>query len=140
MMKVKGLIERKRESLQYFVSQLMSSEVKRYIGKIFLFGSVASGKIREDSDVDLLILCFDKINLVLERCIDVRMETYFRYSESVEPLIYPIEVMRNPTSYFLYRISRYGEEVYGMQENELKKQEAKNYLILASEYLVVEKE
>lgn len=139
-MKVNELVEKKRESLHYFVSQLMNAETRKYIGKIFLFGSVVSGQVREESDIDLLILCFDKTDLVLDKCIDLQMETYYRYSESVEPLIYPIEIARNPDSYFLYRVTRYGEEVYGMEENELKRHEAENYLTLACEYLEGAKE
>lgn len=129
------LITEKRQALSFFADYLLQSQAKEYVGKIFLFGSLAKGRVKAESDVDVLIVCLNNLKAVTEVCLDAQMETYYRFSESVEPLISPIEVLVNPDSYFLYRAIKYGEEVYSMDEKKLKLEEAKNYLLLADDYL-----
>lgn len=139
-MKTESLIKKKRAALQYFINQLINTKAKEHIGKIFLFGSLSKGRIKEDSDIDLLVFCTSKTDLVFEECLDLQLDTYSKHLESVEPLVYPVEMMKSPDSYFFYRVAKYGEEVYGMDEDRLKIQEAKNYLSLAEEYLEGAKE
>ena len=45
--------ERKRSALAYFVEELLKKASGK-IGKIYLFGSLARGTAREESDVDVL--------------------------------------------------------------------------------------
>lgn len=110
-------------------------EAGENIAKIILFGSVARGNPARESDVDLLVFCTQNLDEMADLCADLQMETYYKYSESIEALVYPIEVLRKPGSYFLYRAINYGEEVYSMNEEELKIQEARNLLRLAEEYI-----
>ncbi|MCM8784612.1 MAG: HEPN domain-containing protein [Candidatus Omnitrophica bacterium] len=133
-------IKNKEEALDFFISKLINSEAEKYVGKIYLFGSLNRRKVTPESDVDLLIFCLRNIDYILNIICDLQMETYWQYSESIEPLLYPIEMLRYPNNYFLYRIIKYGKEVYSMNEEELKREEAKNYLILAKEYLEGAKE
>lgn len=132
---LKPLKDKKKEALKYFVERLLSGQLKDHIAKIVLFGSVAKGTAKRDSDVDVLIFATKMLEEVSNVCAEAQMETYFEYSESVEPLIYPLEKLRIPGSYFLYRAINYGEEVYSMDEERLKMEEIKNYLQLAEEYL-----
>lgn len=128
------LMVKKQAALAYFVKYLLESRVKAQIAKIVLFGSVAKDSAQEHSDVDVLVLGTDGLNELADRCAEAQLETYVRYSESVEPLVYSLEDLRAP-SYFLYRATRYGKEVYIMKEEELKRSEARNYLSLSEEYL-----
>ena len=113
---------------------LLQSQVKDRLAKIILFGSVARGAPKEESDVDLLIFGTEGLDEIRDLCADLRMETYFKYSESVEPLIYPLEALRQG-SYFLHRAVNHGEEVYSMKEEELRIKEAHNLVRLGEEYM-----
>lgn len=128
-------MSKKKEALGYFVNYLLKSKIKDDIAKVVLFGSLVRGKPKDDSDVDVLILGTENLDEISNVCADARMETYFNYSESIEPLVYPLERLRILNSYFLYRAINHGEEVYSMSEEDLKKNEMRNYLKLAEEYL-----
>jgi len=62
-------------------------------------------------------------------------EATVEYGESVEPLTYPIEALRFPTSVLVKKAKLRGKEIYSMNEKEIRREEAQNYLLLAEEYL-----
>ena len=128
------VLVKKREALSYYLESLLRGRLKDKIAAVYLFGSMAQGRAVQESDVDLLIFGAGELEQIADLCAELQLETYCRYSESVEALVYPLEAMRTP-SYFLYRVIHRGEEVYRMDEGELKRQEARNLLNLAEEYL-----
>ena len=85
---------------------------------------MAKGSAKKYSDVDVLVLGANGLDELRDLCAEAQLETYVRYSESVEPLIYSLEDLRTP-NYFLYRAVHYGKEVYTMKEEELKRGEAR---------------
>lgn len=123
---------RKQEALEYFVEYLLRHQAP--VAKVVLFGSVAKGTATKESDVDLIVIGTCELTKLSELCAEAQLETYARYGESVEPLVYSVEELR-AAGYFLYRAIRYGKEVYSMREAELKRSEAENYLSLSEEYL-----
>lgn len=129
------LVERKRKALALFGELLLSSPTKQYIGKIILFGSLHEGEIKADSDVDVLIIALDKLGDVEDAAVSCAFETGLVTGESVEPLVYCLDELRYPSSYFLYTNFLHGEEVYSMDEDQLKTSEIRGYRDLAWEYL-----
>ncbi|HAZ31168.1 MAG TPA: hypothetical protein DCY61_00430 [Dehalococcoidia bacterium] len=130
-----AVITEKREALDYFLKRLLDSEVKDYIAKILLFGSVASGNATASSDIDVFVFTLGETEKVRMTCADASFEAVLEYGESVEPIVYPASEFRYPTSDFVSSAVQRGKEVYSMKEEEISRKEAQNYLDLAGDYL-----
>ena len=124
----------KRDALKFFVSHLCQSEVKESIAKMVLFGSLARGDCRAESDVDLLVFATDRLDEVSEACAEASLCTGIETKESVEPLIQCVDTLFYTDSYFLTCALQEGEEVYTMADDELVRNGAQNVLQLAEEY------
>jgi uncharacterized protein (UPF0332 family)/predicted nucleotidyltransferase len=129
------LLTAKYSALEQFTQRLLASDAKDQIAKVILFGSVARGDARQDSDVDVLIFAFGDLRKLSEVCAEVSLDIVMESGEYIQALVYCIDDFSPPRSYFLYRVMRYGKEVYSMDEDELRNKEMKNYLSLAQEYL-----
>ncbi len=132
---ISPVVKQKREAACYFAERLLESAVQDQIVKIVLFGSVSQGAARPSSDVDVLLIAAGDLDCVRGVASDVQLDTYERYKEGVEYLVYPLERLRFPSSYFLDRVLRHGEELYRMNDQSIRRREAENYLQLAEEYL-----
>ncbi|MDH7487003.1 MAG: HEPN domain-containing protein [Anaerolineae bacterium] len=130
-----AIIERKRQALNEFTARLFASDVRDAIAKVILFGSVQKGDIRPDSDVDVLVVATRAPDRVTDVCLDAALEVNMALSESVEPLVYCVDRLRFPGSYFVYHALKTGEEVYAMDEKRLRREESQGYLELAEEYV-----
>jgi uncharacterized protein (UPF0332 family)/predicted nucleotidyltransferase len=128
-------IERKRKALDRFSRYLLSSPQGKNVGKIILFGSLNRGEVKNSSDVDVLVLTSGNLNAVENAAADVAFETGLEVGESVEPLVYCLDEMRYPGPYFLYNITRNGEEIYSMDEAQIRREESRGYAGLAREYV-----
>jgi uncharacterized protein (UPF0332 family)/predicted nucleotidyltransferase len=128
-------IERKRKALDRFSRYLLSSPQGKNVGKIILFGSLNRGEVRDSSDVDVLVLASGNLNEMENAAADAAFETGLEVGESVEPLVYCLDEMRYPGSYFLYTITRNGEEIYSMDEDRIRREESRGYADLGREYL-----
>ncbi len=129
------IIQRKRNALLLFTRLLFSSPLKDYVAKIILFGSVRKGEASSESDVDVLVLAAGSLRDMEETVADCALETGLETGESVEPLVYCIDQLRFPGSYFLYFNVNNGEEIYSVDETNLRQSESRGYLDLAEEYL-----
>jgi len=129
------ILTKKQEALDFFLKELLKSEVRNSIARILLFGSLLKREVNEESDIDLLVVTTDSFREISNACANASFETGLATGESVEPLIRCVEEIRYPQSYFLYSILKRGREVYCMDGEELKRKEAQNYLSLSSEYL-----
>jgi uncharacterized protein (UPF0332 family)/predicted nucleotidyltransferase len=130
-----AILERKYRAIDDFSRRLLTSDVRDAIAKIILFGSVRKKEgVRADSDVDLLVLAAHSLDEVTEACLDISLETNIDLGESVEPLVYCLDSLRFPASYFVYYNLRTGEEIYSMDEEKLRWEESQGYLELAREY------
>jgi uncharacterized protein (UPF0332 family) len=114
---------------------LLRSEAASQVVKVVLFGSVAKGEARDESDIDLLVFASGNLDRVRDASAEASFQTWLRFREGVEPLVYCIDSLRYGNSYFLRQILSTGEEVFGMGEDERLRQEAKDYLSLAEQYL-----
>jgi uncharacterized protein (UPF0332 family)/predicted nucleotidyltransferase len=125
----------KQKALDDFTARLLQSSMKDYIARIILFGSVLDGEDQPESDVDVLVFGTARLRELSEACAAASFETAMRWGENVEPLVYCSDDMRFPQSYFLYDTLRRGKEIYRMDEEVLRRQEAGAALNLAREYL-----
>lgn len=129
-----SLQQKKYRAIEDFKKHLLSSPVKDLIAKIILFGSLKKGKVTPESDIDILVFTTNSLEKVKETCLDIALEINIDFGESVEPLVYCIDSLRYPSSYFLYYNIKNGKEEYTMEEERLRKEEAIAYLELAQEY------
>ncbi len=136
-MNFRSLLDTKYSALEDFVQRLLSSDLKDQIAKIILFGSMARGDARQDSDIDVLVFGFGDLRKLFRVCAEVAFDILIESGEYIEVLVYCIDDFSPPRSYFLYRVMLYGKEIYSMGEEELKERQLEGYLSLAQEYLEV---
>jgi uncharacterized protein (UPF0332 family)/predicted nucleotidyltransferase len=130
-----AILERKYRAIDDFSRRLLTSEVRDAIAKVILFGSVRKKEeVRADSDVDLLVLAAHSLDEVAEACLDISFETNMDLGESIEPLVYCVDSLRFPGSYFVYYNLKIGEEIYSMDEEKLRQEESRGCRELAGEY------
>jgi len=128
------LQERKREAARAFLRCLLAGEAKPLVAQVILFGSAAWGEPSPESDVDVAVVGIRDLERLRRAVADAEQRAYEERGEGVEALVYPLERLRAPGSYFLYRVLQGGEAIYAMEERELRRREAENYLQLAEEY------
>ena len=138
-MHINQLLATKDNALEQFTQRLLSSDVREQIAKMILFGSVAKGDARQDSDVDVLIFGFGDLRKLSGACAEASLDIVMESGEYIQALVYCIDDFSPPRSYFLYRVMCYGKEIYSMDEDELRNREVEGYLALAEEYLEVAK-
>ena len=78
---ISDLREKKSKTLEYFLERLLQGEVKNSIGKIILFGSFSRDKIKEGSDIDLLIFVPGQLDEVGDACDTASFETAVQFGE-----------------------------------------------------------
>jgi len=88
----------------------------------------------EENDVDLLIVATSDLKKVEETTSEISFDILLEMGQGVEPLVYCLDRLRYPDSYFLYRNSKIGKEIYKMDELEMKTEESRGYLALAVHY------
>jgi len=125
---------RKLEALRVFVERLLASPARDQIAKIILFGSVARGEARAESDVDVMVFGSAPLKRADDAAIDSAFSTQLELGVRIEPMIRTQSEYEQPVSDFLYRVLRDGKEVYSMPENELAQQAAESYYNLALKY------
>jgi uncharacterized protein (UPF0332 family)/predicted nucleotidyltransferase len=125
----------KQRAIDYFIKEVLKTEAKNSIARILLFGSLLKGEANNGSDIDLLVITTDSFKEISNACADASFETALATGESVEPIVRCIDEARYPQSYFIYSVLKRGREVYSMEEGELRRKEAQNYLYLSLEYL-----
>ncbi len=118
-----------------FAARLLNSSIGDHVARIVLFGSVARGEARPESDVDLLVFSASDPDPVREAVIESALETGMVWNQSVEPLVLGLSELRVPSGWFVYRTLQVGKEVYRMDEKLLRLQEARGWWELAREYL-----
>ena len=125
---------RKRSALAYFVEELLKKASGKIL-KIYLFGSLAKGTAKEESDVDVLIVS-NGDKTVEDLACEASFDTTLAYGVSVEPFVMSIyEFNARKGSFFLREVEECGEVIYEMDKSEANLLEAQGYLDLAEEFL-----
>ncbi len=129
------ILELKKDAAKNFTQMLIASEIGKEVIKVVLFGSVVRGEAKEESDIDLLVIASGSLDKVRDTCAEASFQTWLRFQQAVEPLVYCIDSLRFGNSGFLEQVFQRGQEVFSMAENEKLKKEARDYLSLAEHYL-----
>jgi len=134
--KPKNAVHRKKLlALQAYVRNLLASPARPDIAKIILFGSVAKGEARKDSDVDVLVIGFDNLESLRDASYDATLELGGFAGEGIEPLFETIDELVAPEDYFRYEVTRFGKEIYSVSDEQIRRAEAHAWLNLARDYV-----
>lgn len=118
-----------------FAARLLDSPEGEAVARIVLFGSVAHGEARPDSDIDLLVLGTENLQTLSERTSGLAYEILLERGELISPMVYGVTEAGYPSTWFVHQSLQSGQEVFRMQESELRRQEAQAWWALAMEYL-----
>jgi len=121
-------VERKKREAAHFFVERLNERAGDLILKVILFGSVARGEAREESDIDILVYAKD-VDKVREICADLQLETWIIFREPVEYLVYPLSYLRKR----LFFIAGRKEVLFEMEEEEIRYKEARGIYELACE-------
>ena len=110
------VLARKRQAIERFKERLLQSSEGDKIARIILFGSVSRGEAKKESDIDLLIIATDHLKKIEDICSEISFDILLEIGEGIEPMVYCNDNIRFPSSYFIYRSSKTGEEIYKMDE------------------------
>jgi len=131
-------IEEAREvALKSFADILLESQGESILG-LYLFGSVAKGTARPDSDLDILIVYENaSASLILDKVCEISFEILLESGVLVEPVVMSAEEFRSGlgTSPFLWEVLEKGRVLYSKGETTEWKLDFKEYRKLAEEYL-----
>lgn len=117
-----------------FAARLLNGPIGDRVARIVLFGSVARGEARLESDIDLLVFSASESTQVLEAVYDSAFESGLTWKQSVEPLVYGLSDLVAPSSWFVYRTLQAGKEIYHMNEEALRLRHAEAIWELARRY------
>ncbi|MBE0479263.1 nucleotidyltransferase domain-containing protein [Candidatus Aerophobetes bacterium] len=115
------LKQKKERVLSWFTQELLKSQVKEQVARVFLFGSLLREDIDEGSDIDVLIFATGELDKVRQICADISFEAALKFGESVEPLVYCVDEMRYFPSSFIFSVVSRGKEIYKMEEKRDRK-------------------
>ncbi len=130
-----ALLDRKYRALDDFVARVRESEIGDNIAKLILHGSVLRGDAHEESDIDVLVIATGDLRQVDETCGDIAFDVMLGHNELVSPMVYCVDTLRHPISYFSYRAIKEGKEIYSMEEETIRHEETIDLLNLARIYL-----
>jgi uncharacterized protein (UPF0332 family)/predicted nucleotidyltransferase len=125
----------KLDAVADFAAHLLNSPVGDAVARIVLFGSVADGEARPESDIDLLIIGTENLRALGELSSAIAYDVLLERGELVSPMVYGWTEAEYPPTWFLYDSLRRGREVFRMQESELRHREAQGWWALAADYL-----
>jgi len=132
---IRRLVERNYISRARFLiviarvsAQLILDEYGEAVTDIILYGSVATGRASDDSDVDILVLVSDKTSMDLSQ-VEIRIhEIVYPVALSSSSVVTPIVLNKSKFlelyeqgQHFAKEIVKYGVEIKGTTLNELRR-------------------
>ncbi|MBC7227964.1 MAG: HEPN domain-containing protein [Thermoflexales bacterium] len=129
-----AILERKYRALEDFTARVRTSPVGNRVARMILYGSLLRGDAGPESDVDLLVVATGDVRAVGQALGDIAFEVMLEHGELVSPIVYCPDEYRHP-HYFLRQVRETGKEVYRVDENTMRRQEALDLLALAQGYL-----
>ena len=93
-----------------FAARLLNGPMGDQVERIMLFGSVAVGEARRNSDIDLMVFADGAHDVLVDAVWSAAVEC--EDDEDLAPLVYDLEAMRCPQSLFVYDTLKYGREIF----------------------------
>jgi len=128
-------LRRKLSAAEEFKRRLLESKFGERLVKLVLFGSVSRGEADRDSDVDLMAFMTDVDGGVEELMDEISFDIWLEMGERIEKVVLPLEEIRHPTSWLVYRSLATGVEMYSLSEEELKEKEQRGYAQLSGYFI-----
>ena len=111
-----------------FAARLLNGPAGEAVARIVLFGSVARGEARPESDVDVLVIGTDSLASLSRALAHASAEAVIDSGELVAPIGYGATHLFLPTSYFVWAALDEGREIYAMKEVTLRRRAAAGLL------------
>lgn len=128
------LIQKTKEAAaRRFVDALLR-HYREDVAEIHLFGSVAKGHPRPESDVDLLVFALKDVRFLRETASAISFDVTLDIGESVEPVVLPLRRRFEHQGLFVHDVLKRGKVLYAMPEEELHRAEFTGRLELARSY------
>lgn len=128
-------LRRKLSAAEEFKRRLLESRFGERLVKLVLFGSVSRGEVDRDSDVDLMAFLTDLDGGVEEFLDEISSDIWLEIGERIEKVVLPLEELRHPSSWLVYRALATGVEMYSLSEEELRKKEQRGYAKLSGYFI-----
>ncbi|MBI4786216.1 MAG: nucleotidyltransferase domain-containing protein [Chloroflexi bacterium] len=127
---------RKLKALGFFLQRLRASPVGKNVARAVLFGSVAKGTAKRDSDIDVLLFTRTREDEESRDArYDLQQEVWENFDEHIEAHLYPLAEYVNPTSYLVYRATRHGKAFNRRRAQRLKVKEIQERIARVQEDL-----
>ena len=117
-----------------FTALLLNSAVGDSIARIVLFGSVARGEARPDSDVDVMVFTSVPLNVARNYTAQAAWDAGAVWGEVVAQLTFSLDDLLQPHSYLVFLALDQGKELFSMGED-IRRLEAGKLLLKAQLYL-----
>jgi predicted nucleotidyltransferase len=107
--------ERYRKSVEEFVRKALERYEKK-IESIILFGSVARGEGKEDSDVDILVVVKERNIEDMKEIYGIAFEVSMEHSQGISPKVYAVNEVLNRIEIgapFIKEVLQEGVSLYG---------------------------
>lgn len=120
-----------------FLARLLdkNNPVYKSVARVILFGSVARQKAKPESDIDLILVGAEDLSTLQEQAEAAAFDTLLEEGEVISPMVYSLNEITFPESYFLYRTLETGKEIYHMDNEQMRRKEAEIYERLAAEFV-----
>lgn len=118
-----------------FAARLLNSPVGDSVARIVLFGSVARGEARPESDIDVLVVGARDLDALQNQVSDSAYDMLLEGSDYIAPLVYGLADAAFPQTYFLYHVLKVGKEVFRMEDSQLRRRQAEIFRDLADEFI-----
>lgn len=107
-MKQSLILEKKRKSLDLFLSMLRKQGIVDKVEQILLYGSMARGDVDQESDIDVLLFARQP-HQIADKVADISYETMLKTGDRIEAFVYPTAQFIRPKSYFIVRALHEGK-------------------------------
>lgn len=107
--------EKYQKAVEEFVRRVRG-KYKDKIDSIILFGSVARGEAKEDSDVDILVVVKERNIEDMKEIHGIAFEVSMEYSQGISPKIYAVDEILNRMEIgapFIKEVLKEGVSLYG---------------------------
>ena len=107
--------EKYQEAVEEFVRRV-KGKYKDKIDSIILFGSVARGEAKEDSDVDILVVVKERNIEDMKEIHGIAFEVSMEHSQDISPKIYAVNEILNRMEIgapFIKEVLKEGVSLYG---------------------------
>jgi len=131
---VDATLEKKYRALDDFIERVKRSPVGKDVARMILYGSLLRGEATPESDIDLLVVATGDVRAVEQTLGDIAFDVMLDHGELVSPMVYCPDEYRNP-HYFVRSVKDAGEEVYAVDDEMARRQEAQDLLDLAQGFL-----